>query len=120
MSKKLSVKSFLIFLFISITVPLGLFIASCGSSISCNGTIFVNLSGELVIVSASSASEIEFDTFLLENDEEEIVCGNDTDSITADYEWPNGDTASLGQTNSAADICIFLLSDHTASSGVCL
>lgn len=120
MSKKPNVKSFLFILLFGICLPFLLFTASCGGGDGCGGTIFVNQSGELVIVSASSTSGIQFDTFTLEDDEETKVCGNDTDGITADYEWPNADTASLGQTNSAADICIYLLSNHSATSGTCI
>lgn len=99
-------------------IPFCLFyLIGCGGG-GCDGTIFVNQSTtESVTVSANSLSGISFDTFTLAPGEQKKVCGDDTKDILGDYTWPNGDTASLGQTNSSGDICIFLTTSHTAISG---
>lgn len=91
----------------------------CGGS-SCGGTTFVNQSSETVTVSADSFSGISFTTFTLAAGEEKKICGDDTNTISADFEWPNGDTANFGQTNSGGDACIYLSAAHTASGGTCL
>lgn len=108
------------FVFALIAVSFMLSLQGCTTDGGCDGTIFVNDSTEDIIVSASSVSQVQFETFIFGPGEEVEVCGNDTDSIDANYEWPNGDTANLGLTNSAADLCIFLLENHTAISGDCI
>ncbi len=93
--------------------------SGCGSGGGCGGTTFVNESGETVIVSANTLSGIQFDTFTLADGASNKVCGNDTDDIMGDYEWPDGDTYSKGLTWSGGDFCIYLLTDHTATTGNC-
>ena len=92
----------------------------CGGGGSCDGTTFVNQSGETVSVSANSLSGIQFDSFTLADGEERKVCGDDTNDIVGDYEWPDGETASEGLTFSGGDFCIYLLSDRSVESGNCI
>lgn len=119
MTGKIGVLSIMTVLTIAVGALLIVSLSGCGGGGSCDGTTFVNESGETVTVSASSTSGIQFSTFTLAPGDSRKVCGDDVNGIGGDYEWPDGDTAQLGLTWSGGNFCIYLLSNHTAESGNC-